>query len=263
MLCEIKKSLFAAAAVASFAAASANAAPAGWDAFVIRDSATVINEPATGSLDPGSVEFIIDVGGKKAALGTSLIDGTKIGDIGTLKITRSDGNVAGGSVYAPYMNFWITDGAGRYAVIANEPSNPEWVGNTEHDTTGADLATKSIKLFEFHPNFTLPAGTTRDSGSGALNKTFADFADYVIAAPSAAYMTGGNGTGGGAPDDLVTNQTYGFNWVFGDTQGNYNSGSNPGYIVSNPIATAVPEPASIAVVALGGAALLLRRRRRA
>ncbi|HEV7299772.1 MAG TPA: PEP-CTERM sorting domain-containing protein [Tepidisphaeraceae bacterium] len=246
-------------------ASTAQAAPAGWDAFVIRDAATTVIENDT----LGTVEYIINISGKKAGLGTNLINGTKVGNIGTLSIDRLDANAAGGSAYAPYMNIWVKDSLGNYAVIANEPSNPEWTGTSEWDTTGANLATKSIKLFEISAGFTLPGtNIVRDSQSGALwfnslnstAVTFDAFADYIIEAPDTTYIAANHPTGG-APRELGTNLAYGFNWIFGDTQGNYNSGSTTGYIVTNPVATAVPEPAAIGMLGVAGLALLKRKRR--
>lgn len=238
---------------------SAVAAPLNWDAIVIRN-ATSDGTPPVISETSTSVEFAIEKGGQKAALGTSLIDGVKISDIGRVAITRNDNNAAGGSQWAPYMNFWVTDGAGRYAVLANEPSDPQWntVGVNKWDATYGDLSNKVVKVFEKHPSFTLPASDTSDSYTGW---TFSDFANYIVDAPDAAYLAAGNGTGGGAPDEIGTNLAYGFNWVFGDTQANYLSGANPGYQVSNPVA--VPEPTSAAVLALAAGAIVARRRRRA
>jgi hypothetical protein len=218
---------------------SVSAGTVGWTPFVIRGAAT--------ATDHGSYyEFVTDVGGEKAALGTNLINGASIGQITQLKITRTDGNVAGGSAYAPYMNFWVKDANGKYAILANEPSNPEWPGQSEWDTTGAILATKTVKVFEAEAGFVLPSGYV------AGTSTFAAFADYVISAPSSPVG------GPGAPNDLVTGVSYGFNWVFGDTLSNYVSGTNPGYLVMDPIATAsnnvavVPLP----IAAWGGMALM-------
>lgn len=248
----MKKSLAFAALFAASVSSIASAGTLGWTEYVIRGSAS--------AQDNGSYyEFITDTAGEKAALGTNLISGSKIGDITHLAITRTDSNSAGGSAYAPYMNFWVTDGAGHYAVLANEPSNPEWTGTSEWDTTGANLLTKSVKVFEIQPGFILPLGVSVNPANGITGVNFSAFADYVIDAPGSHPWAGT-----GAPG------AYGFNWVFGDTQANYVSGSTPGYLVSDPIATAsaaVPLPASatagLTLLSLLAAPSLLRRLRHA
>ncbi len=170
------------------------------------------------------------------------MNGNKVGDIQSLSITR-DATVDG---YGPYFNIWITDGSGRYAVLANEPSNTgEWgVGGTPYDTTWDILKDATAKIYETDGQpFTLPVGPTY---------TFSEFADYTIATPASHWG------GTGAPDDLEAGSytAYGFNWVFGDTQDNYVDG----YLVSNPILT--PEPVTMSMLAMGALGVLMRRRRR-
>ncbi|HRH26180.1 MAG TPA: PEP-CTERM sorting domain-containing protein [Candidatus Paceibacterota bacterium] len=243
-----------------------NAAPAGWDAFVIRNANSGGTPPTIVENyggDPNAVQVIENLVGQKAALGTNLISGSTIGQIDTLSIVRNDDysrfTAGSGPNVAPYMNFWVKDLLGNYAVLANEPSNPEWAGPQKWNTTGANLASKTVKVFEKHPLFVMPPGITLGAG-GLTNGTFADFAGYTIEAPSAVYLAAGNGTGSGAPDELGTNLAYGFNWVLGDTGGNYLSDTN-GFILSNPVASVVPEPATLSLI--GSASLLLTRRRRA
>jgi hypothetical protein len=170
------------------------------------------------------------------------MNGKTIGDIQSLSITR-DSSIAG---WGPYMNFWVTDGLGGYAVLGNEPSDlGEWSPGTAYNTTWDTLKNATAKVYETGSGFVTPAGKTVF--------TFGDFAGYTIAtAPS-------HWGGPGAPDDLnaSTYTAYGVNWVFGDTQSNYIGG----YLVSNP--TVVPEPATMSLLALGGIATLIRRRRRA
>jgi hypothetical protein len=228
---------------------------AGWEDFVIRNSdaggiAPTITD-ITYSGTPAK-EFLITAGGMKAAWGTNLANGYTIGDIAALSIDRLDDytryvNTAG-AYYAPYLNFWITDGNGNYATIANEPSNGEWLGTSEWDMTGDILSSKTVKVYEYTSTSWLPGGTT-------AGLTFADFADYIIGTPTS------HQGGTGAADDLnaATYTAYGVNWIFGDTLSNYVGGST-GYIVANPTIV-VPEPATMLLLGIGG--LLCRKFRKA
>lgn len=250
----------AAAASVTLGGSAAQAAPAGWDAFIIRSTPT-INENYNG--DPDQVQFIVNGGGTKAALATGALDGSKVGDITQLKIDRIDDYTRfqpnEGAYYAPFMNIWVQDADGDYAIIANEPSNAEWTGTSEWNTSGANLATKTVKVFEAEPTFNYPAGVV-PLGGGLTNGTFADFANYTIKAPTPAELSAGwVGLGSGAPRELGTNVAYGFNWVFGDTGANYVS-DGTGFIVGSP--AAVPEPTGLGLIALGGITLLGRRARR-
>ncbi len=236
---------------------AAGAEVAGWNDFIIRNSsegvAPVINDVVVGGVE--AKEFVISAGNMKAAWGTSLLDGATVGDITQLGIDRLDDysrfTTGSGPAVAPYFNIWITDGAGKYAVIANEPSNGEWQpGNTQWDITGWDmLKTKTLKVYETNDKSWLP-----NSGVGL---TFEDVAAFVIQAPTPAELAAGwSGLGTGAPRELGTNAAYGFNWIFGDTLSNYVSGDS-GYVVANPVA--VPEPLTLLLTVAGG--LLAMRRK--
>lgn len=233
---------------------SAQPAHAGFMSYVIRDTPEI-------NTSGGTTEFIIDAGGEKAGLGSNDINGSKLGSIASLRIDRLDDEsrfpAGSGPAVAPYLNFWITDGLGNYAVVANEPSNPAFQPfyNNGYDLSFADLAGTVAKIFENDDKSWLP--------NNGVGLTFADLAGFVIQAPSVAELTvGWGGLGDGAPRELGTNVAYGVNWVFGDTLANYVSG-DAGYLVENAAVAAVPEPGTLALFGLGLAGLGLLRRRRA
>jgi hypothetical protein len=203
---------------------------------------------------------VIAEGGQKAAMGSSDIDGATVGDITKLAITRLDDEsrftAGSGPAVAPYFNIWITDGAGKYAVIANEPSNPDFQAlyNNGYDLDWSDISGKVAKVYENNDKSWLP--------NNGVGLTFADLAGFTIQAPSVAELTTGwAGLGTGAPRELSTNVAYGVNWVFGDTLANYVAGME-GFVVIDPMVAAVPEPATFALVglAIGGCTMVRRRR---
>lgn len=258
----MKKVVFAVAIL--FVASIAQAAVSSWDAFVIRNANGGGPAPTITDLTyagQSATEFLISAGGMKAAWGTNSISGAKVGQITELSIDRLDDatrfTAGSGPAVAPYFNIWVTDGAGNYAVIANEPSNPEWnAPNNPHDITGWDmLETKTLKVYE-------TAGASNGTSwvhslvGKTAGLTFADVANLTIEAPPTAYVASNYPAGSGAPRELGTNAAYAFNWVFGDTLTNYVSG-NAGYIVANPVATAVPEPGTIVMLAMAGLGLLV------
>jgi hypothetical protein len=213
----------------------------GWNAFVIRNSNSGGIAPAITDTTEGKI-FKVHDGGQKAGWGTNIANGQKVSDIITLSIDRL--NDPG---YGPYINIWIKDASGNFAVIANEPSDAEWVSggvrNAWTDLTWDILKTKVAKVYETNGQpFILPSGSTY---------TFNDFADYIIATPST------NWGGGGAPDDLNASSytAYGFNWIFGDSMNNYAAD----YGVANPSLT-VPEPATMSLLAIGALSLIRRKK---
>lgn len=220
-----------------------------WNTFVIRNATTGGASPViqtNNTYVPNATEFIISAGGQKAGWGSNDMSGFKVGNLSTVFISRLDDYTrfaaGSGPAVAPYINIWVTDGAGRYAVIANEPSNAEWQPNLQWNMTWDILKTKTLKVYENSDKSWLP-----NSGVGL---TFEDLAGFTMLAPSVAELTTGwAGLGAGAPRELGTNSAYAFNWVFGDTLSNYVSGAE-GYVVASP-SVGVPEPGTMLLLGFG------------
>ncbi len=238
--------------VAMIGALGSSAANAAFDAYVIRNANAAPNDPPViqpNNAYPGyaATEFIISAGGQKAGLGSTAMDGNALGSINNISIARLDDRTrftAGSGPYvAPYLNFWITDGLGHYAVVGNEPSD----GNFQplyangYSLGWADLADKVAKVFEnsdlswlpITGSSGLPAQLGRQNPLSANLYTFADLAGFIVKAPSVAELTAGwPGLGSGAPRELSTKKAWGVNWIFGDTLTSYVSGAE-GYVVAN------------------------------
>lgn len=238
-------------------------AHAGFVSYAIRGTPVI-------SPSGSNTEFVIDHSGDKGAFGSNDVNGSTIGDLLSLSITRYDDiqRFAGGSgaYVAPYFNIWITDGAGHYAVVANEPSNPDFYSLFQKDFANdiytynlsyAAIADKAAKIFENSDKSWLP--------NNGVGLKFSDLAGYRIEAPTASLIaTGWSGLGTGAPRESGTNTAYGVNWVFGDTLSNYVSGQQ-GYIVGNASVRAanasVPDTSSsMLLLGLGLLGLMVGRR---
>lgn len=249
-------------------------AQAAFDDFIIRNSGGG-NPPVIqpNGIVPGALEFIIAEGGQKAGWGSNDINGYSIGQITNVGITRYDDTTrftaGSGPAVAPYFNIWVTNGAGKYAVLANEPSNPSFQplfvdngdGSKSYSLSFADIANEPVKVYETPNGGGNSTTTWVHDMFGNVPLTFANVASLVIAPPPVGYAANpANAVGSGAPDEIGTDVALGFNWIFGDTLANYQSG-NPGYIVGNPVAQAIPEPATLALGAVAGLGLLAASRR--
>jgi len=235
---------------------------ADWTPFVIRNANTG-GTPPTYDLSGGvlTVSVESESGGQKVGYGTDFLDGERLDCITRFEVTRLDAHP---NVYAPYVNMWVTDGS-HYAVISLEPSHyPEF--DWTHDLQAADYL--GIEPWVYETDLTdvtwMQAGAYLGGnghylyGSDDTQLTIADIGHLLIVPPTPAEFAAGlPGVGSGAPRELGTNDAYGFNLVFGDTQSNYVGGYEIG---ANP--TLTPEPATLALMGLGGVFALIRRRRK-
>jgi hypothetical protein len=245
--------------VVGFAIAASQNAHAGFVDYIIRGTPT-ITYPASGQ-----TEFVIGTSGDKAALGSNDINGATVGDIGSVKITRLDDRSRflppsstnpGGQYTAPYLNLWITNGLGDFAVVADAPTEPNLMAlyNNGYDLSFANLQTTTAYIYETSNSTWLANGA----------HTWASLSAFLIQAPTVAQFAAMTGQGTGAPRELGTNVAYGVNWVFGDTLSNYVSGTpdQTGYIVADAGVT-TPEPGTFVLLGAGMIALsgVSRRRR--
>lgn len=267
-----KRRMIGAATVAGAALAMGNGvAEASWNSYVIREGTTAPDIQPNTDYVPDAIEFVIAEGGQKAAWGTSELDGSTLGSVSLFQITRHDDTTRfaanSGPAAGPYLNIWVTDGLGNYAVLANEPTNPSYTpfrtvgidGGFTYSFSLADIGAEPVQVYETANGGYGSTTTWVHDLVGNHALTFNDVASLVIGAPTVTELeTGWVGLSSGAPRELGTNLAYGINWVFGDTLTGYVSGHD-GYIVSDP--QVVPEPASLSLLALGGLALIRRRRK--
>lgn len=244
---------------------TAQAAVIDFEAFSIRGGGTATELPGQDG-----VEFVTAVGGDKAGYGTSYFNGMDFGDLTSISFDVE--NAPG--PWMPYINIWITDGAGNYAIIANEPSNlplsayydyssggkqyidPNELGD-ENPTISVNFAAMDYKIYE-----TTSTGVGSNLGwlGGDNSITYAELVTggWAIANPT---TWGGTGAPKGG---------HGFNLVYGDTLSNYVSGAD-GYIISNvtingnlEAGAVVPIPAAapLGLLGMGLIGLISRHRKK-
>ena len=258
---------------------AAEAATAGFTGYIIRKAGA--DAPVINSSSYNSINASINIAGQKVGFGSNDVNGLTIGQLALMDITRNDAGLA----LKPYVNIWVTNGAGNYAVISISPWGGPGAGSlsTSYSAMNGLGTTPSnhgpgqdVYVYETTGTFgwaTEAAGAQINSGKGTSwlstrgglgnYLTISDVADLVIAPPPASWLTGGNGSGTGAPRELGTNVAYGFNWIMGAL--NPISGSpEGGYQGATPYdlsGISIPAPGALAL--LGVAGLVVGRRRRA
>ncbi len=257
---------------------SAGIAHAGFTGYIIRN-ADIGTAPVINSSTSNSITASIDIARQKVGFGSNDVNGLTIGQISLMDITRNDT----GTAFKPYVNIWVTNGVGNYAVISISPWGGPGAGvlSTSYTTMnglGSTSANRGpgqdVYVYE-----TLGAtGAATEAGGAQINSnkgsswlssrgtgnylTISDISDLVIAPPPSSWFAGANGTGSGAPRELGTGVAFGFNWIMGSV--NPISGSPvDGYsqfTAYDLSGVSVPAPGAAALLGLAGA--LCNRRRR-
>ena len=171
-----------------------------WDTDIILSE----NEPGDG------FSYGTPLGGQKVGYGTKFFDGYKINSISSVNWNLISGNPGIG----PYLNIWVTDGLGNYAIIASE-----------NQYRGTDFATRNEwKIFEFgtsttNLNWLFDGGTAARDGAQYLTLngvriTLSQLSNRIIIGDPGVYPAPNVGTG--APRG-----GYGFSLIWGDTQSNF------------------------------------------
>ena len=178
---------------------------------------------------------------QKIGYGINLTNGSKISDLTGINISRFDT----GNSTNPYLNIWVTNNDyTNYAVISISPNWNQQYTNINYDilknedifiyeTTGVQLAATGN-----YPTLILGyQGTSWIANISGVNGAtsqlkLSDLANLEIKAPPPSWFDGTHGTGSGAPRELINNNAYGFNWIFGNINNN-GDGTLADYIIGN------------------------------
>lgn len=221
-----------------------------FDPFVIRNGNVTglppaIVENGTGN---GVTVSILD-GGQKAGYGTHAFDNQALSSVPGVSYTRGD---AGDK--APYVNIWITNGAGKFAVIAPMANMMAGGGYTSNDINGLNMQSLGFNIYETDMSdlsWLGIAGAQRMASAlmhaDGTPVLVSEIGSLLVADPG----TYPSPIGTGAPKNGT-----GFNLIFGDTQGNFVTPVP--YVIDN---VAVPEPGTMALIGLPLVGLLGRRRK--
>jgi MYXO-CTERM domain-containing protein len=253
--------------MSALALMAAEAATAGFTPYVIRQSAGGVN-PTIGT-SGANTTFGVPSPSQKAGFGSNDLNGITVGQISNIQFTLNSATAYSGTTAAvilPYVNIWAKDAvSGNYFVIA--------FGLDAFNTGGVvNVGTSQLATVTFGVHETSAAAggvaianswlaTALGVPGAGTAYTMAQVANFQIVAPPSSWVASGNsnGVGGGAPRELGTDTTFGFNWIFGQG-GSANNGYN-GYDYTVSGASVVPAPGALAL--LGVAGLVGGRRRRA
>jgi MYXO-CTERM domain-containing protein len=256
--------------MSALALMAAEAATAGFTPYVIRQSSGGVDPTITTS--GANTTFGVPSPSQKAGFGSNDVNGITVGQISNIQFTLNSATPVGTTtpVILPYVNIWAQDAvSGNYFAIYF--GLDAFVTNTG-GVKSVNVGTSQMASVTFGVSETnAAAGGVAIAGSwlatalgtpgSGTSYTMAQVANFQIVAPPASWVASGNsnGVGGGAPRELGTNTTFGFNWIFGQG-GSADNGYN-GYDYTVSGASVVPAPGALAL--LGVAGLAGGRRRRA
>ena len=251
---------------------SAGIAHAGFTPYVIRNADQDGGSNPSISTSGANTTFGIEYKRQKAGFGSNDVNGITVGQISNMQFTLNSATPVGTTtpVILPYVNIWAQDAvSGNYFAIYF--GLDAFVTNTG-GVKSVNVGTSQMASVTFGVSETsAAAGGVAVAGSwlatalgvpgAGTSYTMAQVANFQIVAPPASWVASGNsnGVGGGAPRELGTNTTFGFNWIFGQG-GSADNGYN-GYDYTVSGASVVPAPGALAL--LGVAGLVGGRRRRA
>ena len=257
--------------MSALALMAAEAATAGFTPYVIRNADQDGGSNPSISTSGANTTFGIEYKRQKAGFGSNDVNGITVGQISNMQFTLNSATAYSGTtapVILPYVNIWAQDAAsGNYFVI--------YFGLDAFvtDTAGVksvnfnNLGSSAVRVGVSETSASVPgsgvatAGSWLDLALGAPtggSYSIAQVANFQIVAPPTSWVAAGNGVGGGAPRELGTNTTFGFNWIFGQGSSANNGYNGYDYTVSG--VSVVPAPGALALLGVAGFA---SRRRRA
>lgn len=213
-----------------------------FEAFYIRNNNSVpmpdrINSPWDADLyvqeNAGGDGFVASTpqGGQKVGYGTSAFDGFQLNDLNTVNWAK----LSGPANLTAYLNIWVTDNNGNYAVISSENDYRNTPFGTREEWKIFEYGGTAFSDVDPNNNFNwlFDSGTggrdasqylTNSGSPGILRVSLSELSDNIEV--FAGMPFGSPGVGSGAPQG-----GFGFNIIWGDTAANFTNG-NP-YEVDN------------------------------
>ncbi len=251
---------------------AAEAATAGFTPFVIRNADQDGGSNPSISTSGANTTFGIEYKRQKAGFGSNDVNGITVGQISNIQFTLNSATAYEGTtrpVILPYVNIWAQDAAsGNYFVIYFGldafVTDTGGVKSVNVGTSQMASVTFGVSETSAAVGGVATAGTWLATALGApgagTNYTMAQVANFQIVAPPSSWVVSGNGNGvgTGAPRQLGTDTTFGFNWIFGQGSSSNNGYNGYDYTVSG--VSVVPAPSALALLSVAGLAGSRRRR---